>query len=131
MIVQHLYSKQATAFVLLYFLQYFFVAVESRILHQARHFSLRLNFPFPLLLRLCHVVGLVLSGAVVLGYGGLAKAKADHDAGLGEKKSIYDLTPEEQAELKNEIKGVADASTEALGTTIRSVKKITIKIHLH
>jgi len=49
------------------------------------------------------VVGLVLSGAVVLGYGGLAKAKADHDAGLGEKKSIYDLTPEEQAELKNVV----------------------------
>ena len=49
------------------------------------------------------MVRLVLSGAVVLGYGGLAKAKADHDAGLGEKKSIYDLTPEEQAELKNVV----------------------------
>ena len=40
------------------------------------------------------------AGAVAIGSVGLAKAKADHDESLGERKGVHELSPEEKKELK-------------------------------
>lgn len=44
---------------------------------------------------------MLLAGAVAIGSVGLAKAKADHDETLGERKQLHELSPEEQKQLKN------------------------------
>jgi hypothetical protein len=40
------------------------------------------------------------AGAVAIGSVGLAKAKADHDESLGDRKGMHELSPEQKKELK-------------------------------